>query len=562
MTDGAAEPAGGPWADAALAAALFAVDPFGTGGVVLRAPWGPARDRWLALLRGLLPPAAPWRPVPLHAADDRLLGGLDLAATLRTDRPVAERGLLAEAAGGVLVLGSAERLTPAAAGRLLPALDATEVAAVALDEGIDPEERPPAALLDRLAFHLEPGAEAAPTGLAEAATVAAARKRLPEVEVPDEAVDALCAAAAALGVASLRAPLLASRAARAAAALAGRPAVAETDASLAARLVLAPRATVLPVEAAAEPPPADAAEPEEARKVGGEPLRDLVLAAARAALPERLLERLKAAGGARANAAGRRGPLQSSAAARGRPAGTRRGDPRAGQRLDLVATLRAAAPWQALRRSAGGGRAPRVLVRREDFRVARRKERARATTLFLVDASGSTALQRLAEAKGAVELLLADCYVRRDRVALLAFRGEGAELLLPPTRSLARAKRGLADLPGGGGTPVAAGLDAAFALAGPLRRRGEVVQLVLLTDGRANVARDGTSGRERAFADALAAARRVRAAGLDALLVDTAPQPQARARELAGELGALYLPLPRADASTLRGAVRAAAPRR
>jgi magnesium chelatase subunit D len=120
--------------------------------------------------------------------------------------------------------------------------------------------------------------------------------------------------------------------------------------------------------------------------------------------------------------------------------------------------------------------APRVLVRRDDFRVQRLRERRETTTVFVVDASGSAALHRLAEAKGAIELLLAECYVRRDRVALIAFRGRpgaaGAELLLPPTRSLVRAKRSLADLPGGGGTPLAHGLDAARALAEDVSRRG------------------------------------------------------------------------------------------
>jgi magnesium chelatase subunit D len=244
-------------------------------------------------------------------------------------------------------------------------------------------------------------------------------------------------------------------------------------------------------------------------------------------------------------------------ALRGRPAGVRRGEPRGSARLNVVETLRAAAPWQRLRR--GGRPAPaRVEVRRDDFRVSRLKHRAQTTTLFVVDASGSAALHRLAEAKGAVELLLADCYVRRDRVALLAFRGRGAELLLPPTRSLVRAKRSLAGLPGGGGTPLAAGIEAAAALADGVRRRGETPIVIVLTDGRANVARDGTHGRARAEEDAIAAARAVCAAGVTTLLVDTSPQPQPLARRLATEMGASYLPLPHADAAALSRAVRAA----
>jgi magnesium chelatase subunit D len=224
--------------------------------------------------------------------------------------------------------------------------------------------------------------------------------------------------------------------------------------------------------------------------------------------------------------------------------------------LNVVETLRAAAPWQRLRSRASGAR---VAVRRDDFRVTRFKHRDRTTTIFVVDASGSAALHRLAEAKGAVELLLADCYVRRDQVALVAFRGGGADLLLPPTRSLVRAKRGLAGLPGGGGTPLAAGLDAAAALAEATRRRGETPIVVLLTDGRANIARDGAAGRARAEADALAAARALRAAGFTTLLVDTSPRPQPEAARLAAELGARYLPLPYADAPAVSRAVLAAA---
>ncbi|MDV7398796.1 VWA domain-containing protein, partial [Arthrospira platensis SPKY1] len=102
-------------------------------------------------------------------------------------------------------------------------------------------------------------------------------------------------------------------------------------------------------------------------------------------------------------------------------------------------------------------------------------------------------------------------YVRRDRVALVSFRGRpegaGAELLLPPTRSLVRARRCLSALPGGGGTPLAEGLDLARRVVDEERRRGATPVVVVLSDGRANLARDGTPGRDAGGADALAAAR-------------------------------------------------------
>ena len=195
-------------------------------------------------------------------------------------------------------------------------------------------------------------------------------------------------------------------------------------------------------------------------------------------------------------------------------------------------------------------------MRPDDFRITRLKQRRRTVTIFVVDASGSAALHRLAEAKGAVELLLAECYVRRDEVALIAFRGTGAELLLPPTRSLARARRSLAGLPGGGGTPLAHAIDAAAALAEAVKRKGQTPSLVFLSDGGANVARDGTGGRGKAREDAINAARRLKLAGIRALFVDTAPRPKDAAEHIAREMDAVYLPLPQADAAAISQAAQ------
>ncbi|MGU3540597.1 magnesium chelatase subunit D [Methylobacterium sp. A54F] len=542
------------WSDALEAARLLAADPHGLGGIRLRAAPGPVRDAWLAALRAGLAPGAPLRRLPLSISDDRLLGGLDLAATLAAGRPVAQAGLLAEADGGLVVVPMAERLGAGTAARLAAALDSgragdrpARFGLVLLDEG-EGDERAPAALADRLAFDVD---------LTEVGVRQMDESSGAEADAgaePDPA-SRLCEVAVALGIASLRAPILALRAARLAARRAGRGAVSEADLVLAARLVLAPRATRLPEPAtppeAAEPPPqtGDGAEEgaSEARA-----LEDVVLEAARAAIPPNLLAQLTA--GAARQAAGGRAGAESASLRVGRPAGTRAGDPRRG-RLALVETLRAAAPWQRLR-----GRRDRILIRADDLRITRFRRRSETTTIFAVDASGSAALERLAEAKGAVELLLAEAYVRRDRVALVAFRGAGADLVLPPTRSLVRAKRGLAALPGGGGTPLAAGLDAALALALGVRRSGGSPVVVLLTDGRANVARSGEPGRAQAAADALGAARALRAAGLGALLVDTAARPQEAARHLAEAMGARYLALPRADAGSLSAAVRAAGP--
>jgi magnesium chelatase subunit D len=200
----------------------------------------------------------------------------------------------------------------------------------------------------------------------------------------------------------------------------------------------------------------------------------------------------------------------------------------------------------------------RLQVRAGDFRLRRFQQRVQATTIFAVDASGSAALHRLAEVKGAVELLLADCYVRRDEVALIAFRGDRAEVVLPPTRALARAKRALAGMPGGGGTPLALGLDTARELAVTLARRGAAPRVVLLTDGRANVARSGARGGADAQRDAEESARALRAAGVATMIIDTAPRPRGELAALAALAGARYCPLPHADAQSLSKLVRAA----
>jgi magnesium chelatase subunit D len=601
--------------DAATIAALFAVDPVGLGGVALRSPACDNRDQWLALLKTLLPTQTPLRRVPLNINDTALLGGLDLGATLQAGKPIALQGLLSQADGGVLVLAMAERMSVSSAARFGSVLDTGMVALqrdgldtstqaslglVALDEGANDDEQMPASLADRLAFRLLMGAqdedEEGPEWSAQ--EVLKARQLLPQVTMDDEAVQALCAAALALGIDSLRASVFAVRVARAAAALSGSHTVEEEHTGVAARLVLAPRATRLPPqappesqedeaetppeeakEAPPEPPSPDAQnneaqensppeEPDETQNEDPGPsenLADLVLEAAQAAIPAGLLASLKIGQLQRAKTptSGSAGALQKNAL-RGRPVGARKGEPRAGQRINVLETLRAAAPWQKLRQrqlALTDSQKQGIVVRKEDFHVTRFRQSGQTTTVFVVDASGSSALNRLAEAKGAVELLLADCYVRRDSVAVLAFRGQTAELILPPTRSLARAKRSLAALPGGGGTPLANAIEASMLLADQIRKKGETPIVVLLTDGKGNIARDGKPGRTQAATDALAAAADMRLRGFSTLLVDTSPQAQDAAKNLAQVMGAQYLALPYAGANTLNQAVRAVAGR-
>jgi magnesium chelatase subunit D len=301
--------------------------------------------------------------------------------------------------------------------------------------------------------------------------------------------------------------------------------------------------------------PPEPGEADDGQEDTSDALEDMVAEAAKTVVPPELLAAIAAGLGPRRMARGAGKGGTSVSMKRGRPAGTKRGALGGEARLSLLDTLRAAAPWQALRQRAGG---QKIQVRAEDFRIKKFKEQARTIAIFAVDASGSSAVNRLAEAKGAVQLLLAECYVRRDQVALLAFRGRTAECLLPPTAALARAKRCLSALPGGGPTPLATGIAAAGAMAAAERRKGHKPLLVLLTDGGANIGRDGRPGRAAAGADATAAARACRAENFAALVVDTAPRPNAFVAALAREMGGRYLPLPYADPASLSRAVRMA----
>ncbi len=557
--DDDAGPQGAEFCDAVFAAALLAVDP-GLGAVI-RAWSGPPRENFLRNLHILFPAGTPSRKMPPGITDDRLLGGLDIAATIQAARPIFARGLLAEADGGLLIIAMAERLPAATAGKIGAAIDAAQnFCPLALDEGLEPEEAPPKTLLERLSFTIPAaGLPDATADWPQPHRIITARALLPGIPATDEALTQLTAVAAMMGIASLRAPIFALRAARAAAALDGRTAIAPADIALAAKLVLAPRATQMPAPPD-EPPdqPEDEQPPEPAQNQQEQlekPLEDRIDEAGKAVLPPELLAALAAAG-PRRMAAGAGSAGRTLSQKRGRPAGARPGPLTGHARLSLIETLRAAAPWQPRRAKTPG---QKIAVKKDDFRIRKFKEQARTIAIFAVDASGSSAINRLAEAKGAIQLLLADCYVRRDQVALIAFRGRAAELLLAPTHALARAKRSLAGLPGGGPTPLALGIDAARALAASERRAGKLPLLVILTDGGANIGRDGKPGRAAAAADALSAARACRAANLSALVVDTAPRPQKFVESLASEMSAKYLALPYADAARLTQAVQSQA---
>jgi magnesium chelatase subunit D len=590
------------WNDALTALQLLQIDPHGFGGVCLRAPHGPVRERWLQALADL---GLGLVKVPGSVDSERLLGGIDLAHTLQTGQLHMQAGLLQQADQGLVCLPMAERLSPALLAPLVQALEQGQVpptrhsaeptftrfGVVALDESLPDEPGVGAALAERLGVWLDLHAlspsdihadwtDANNEGLhlrLSPGALARAREQLVHVQASDDQMQALCAAAWGLGIGSLRVPSLALRLACAHAALNGRQALEADDLGLAARCVLAPRATQWPAEPSAQeaepapqedetPPPdppenADEAPDDGAEKdknpgpppePSAEDLQDMLVAAALASLPPHMLDALMTRQGATSPQSSGRSGQTRAGSQRGRPLPPRPGRPGGQARLHVLATLRAAAPKQRLRQAHGTGR---VAIRAEDFHIQRYQQRASSCLILALDASGSAALQRLAEAKGAVELLLQQSYARRDSVCIVAFRGAQAQLLLPMTRSLVRAKRAMTGLPGGGGTPLALALKMAHEQAAQLQRQGVTPILVVLSDGRANVTLQGLGGRAQAQSDAQSWGQQWRASGHRALWIDTSMQPDAQAQQLASTMGASYLPMPQVQSQRMASAI-------
>lgn len=543
-----------PWDRATLALTLLAVNPRALGGLVLQARSGPARDALVNAATTLPVPSIRLHP---HMSAQVLDGDIDLSATLSGGTLVLQRGLL-DRPPSLLVLPMAERVDPYMSARLGQALDAgNSHALLALDEGAEDAECVPPALSDRTAFHVTLDdvslADIKPIAIPDNLTDL--RRAARHVIAPPAIVSVLVTLAVDLGITSLRAPTFALNAAQTHAALSGRDEVTTEDVTVAVALVYAHRATQMPQDDAQHDPPPDTQRNDAPQE---EPLsipNDILLDAIKAVLPPDLLADLDAKTAKRAAGAG--SGAKRTGNRRGRPLPARQGSKARAARVDLVATLRAAIPWQTLRKRADPDRNGPIF-RQSDLRHKRYQTLSDRLLIFTVDASGSAAMARLAEAKGAVELLLAEAYARRDHVALIAFRGTDADLILPPTRSLVQTKKRLAALAGGGGTPLASGLTAAMALAQATTYKGLTPTIVLLTDGRANVALDGTGNRAVAASDAQQVATTIRAHQIETIVIDTTPRPEKALRQLAQIMAAAYVPLPRADAKGVSTAISTA----
>ncbi|MEM8730263.1 MAG: magnesium chelatase ATPase subunit D, partial [Pseudomonadota bacterium] len=370
------------WALSAAAMLALMVEPERLNGLILRDRPGPVREAFLELLHQVSD-----RPIRrLNSSPDpgALLASMDLGASLRAGRRIQGEGVLERAARSILIIPMAERLDGSVAAALAMALDRPDAPTmILLDEGADDEHTVPQVLADRMSISLNHD------GLPRRAVsgkvigpdqVMAARAQMARGVEDGAAAMTLTRLAGALGIGSLRAPILALRLARALAALDTAGSIGDRHIEVAALLCLAPRASVVPVpddEPDAPPAEEDPKDPLQKNSTEQGPLEDRVLEAIAAAVPDLMLTAPRKRGGASATGAGDR----KHSAQHGRPVRPRRGRPE-GARLDIFATVLAAAPWQALRRREYPGRSG-VVVLPDDFRIKQFEHPAESVLIFL-----------------------------------------------------------------------------------------------------------------------------------------------------------------------------------
>ena len=543
---------------------VSSIDP-SLGSLSIKANYSTVREAFLSSLLSLLKPKPLRKIYPFQNPTD-FTKSINMIDTLTLGMPKYNEDIFASD-DIALILTNIEKMEKGLSTFLKDKIkNNNKKFFIALDES-ESNEMPRANLSDYLIFSVNLGGtryKDLKRVSINRKKIAEARENLATVRVDKKILDYLLASAEIFSISNMHTIFSTLKVAKALCAYKGKKSVSRVDITLAISLSMIHKAKQIPEfqqEEKAKAPEQEQLRDDNESKENNSELNNeekkMLIDALKISLPSNLIESLLLKNSqtiSLGESAGSGEKNNNFSAGRPIPSVNRKYS--SDKRIDLMATLTRAIPWQKIRSSSVTKKNRKIIIYPQDIMIKRFEKQSERLLIFLVDASGSNAIGRLAEAKGAIEILLSDAYAKRDNVALISFSGLKADPLLLPTKSLVTAKKKLSSLPGGGATPLANGLLEAFNMADAARSRNIKPIIILLSDGRGNMSLDGEGDRIKAIKDTNYVASLIKRNAINNIFIDTSRRKTPIADELARELNGHYFQLPLANSSSISKAVQ------